>query len=197
MLPLQTTTSSCLRISRVWTWLVWAMNAPLKTSCSCTSYSSVSPMSQLGCGNRRRKLCMKSMSCGSVVFTYSVLIVCLTYLQFSQLFQTFAVHLKTLSELRNNLMLAMRTSNVQLDALTMRSLSLLSRHILTMGKFFRRLQQIHVAQFVALPSCNDLVFYYWDKVVQANASPSLIDGMAMGLRFDIYLNRTNEQCRFS
>ncbi|THH15375.1 hypothetical protein EW146_g5093 [Bondarzewia mesenterica] len=93
---------------------------------------------------------------------------------FTQLFQTFALHLKTLSESRNALMHSLRSSNVQPDAVTERSLTLLSRHILTMGKFFRRLQQIDAAVFVALPSCDNLVSYYWDKVVQANASPDLI-----------------------
>lgn len=46
------------------------------------------------------------------------------------------------------------------------------------GKFFRRLQQLEVQRFVALPNCGDLILYYWTKVVQATSGPSdYIEGL--------------------
>jgi len=53
-----------------------------------------------------------------------------------------------------------------------RSIDQLTRHVRLFGKFFRRIQQLCVARFVALPMCSDVVLYYWGKVVQATTSSS-------------------------
>lgn len=53
------------------------------------------------------------------------------------------------------------------DPITTLSIDRLTRHIRLFGKFFRRLQQLDTAKFVELPSCNDMVLYYWSKVVEA------------------------------
>lgn len=93
------------------------------------------------------------------------------------LFQNSALHLKNLSDLRVNLIKSIRASGTAPDASTRRSIDLLSRRVRIIGKFFRRLQQISVVRFVALPMCSDVVMYYWDKVVEAtNAPPEMISG---------------------
>ncbi len=76
----------------------------------------------------------------------------------------------------------LRSAVVLPDPIAMRSLNVIYKSVCTFGKFFRRLQQIDVARFVELPLCNDLVLYYWEKVVQANASVELIEGMLVGTR---------------
>lgn len=54
------------------------------------------------------------------------------------------------------------------------SLDMLTRHIRLLGKFFRALQRFSAAKFTKLPSCDDLVLYYWGQVVQAaDASPDM------------------------
>jgi hypothetical protein len=83
-----------------------------------------------------------------------------------------ALQLQSLFELRINLVLALcsTSSNVNVDAA--RSIDQLSRHVRLFGKFFRRLQQLNVRRFVALPLCTDLIMYYWSKVEQATSGPS-------------------------
>lgn len=74
----------------------------------------------------------------------------------------------------------LRSAATPPDPIAMRSLNFLYKFVCTFGKFFRRLQQIDVARFVELPLCDDLVLYHWEKVVQANASAGLIEGMLVG-----------------
>jgi hypothetical protein len=74
--------------------------------------------------------------------------------------------------LRIDLVIALRSSNGLPDQVARRSIDQLTRHVRLFGKFFRRLQQINVARFVALPMCDDLILYYWSKVVQATSGPS-------------------------
>jgi hypothetical protein len=71
----------------------------------------------------------------------------------------------------------LRSTAMQPDPIAMR---LLYKFVCTYGKFFRRLQQVDVPRFVRLPLCDDVVLYYWEKVVQANASSELIEGMWVG-----------------
>lgn len=82
-----------------------------------------------------------------------------------------AIQLQTLSELRINLVLSLRSSQAPTSAAAARSIDQLTRHIRLLGKFFRRLQQLDVRRFVALPLCTDLIMYYWSKVVQATSGP--------------------------
>lgn len=88
------------------------------------------------------------------------------------LFRNSAVQLQTLSELRINLVLAIRAGAAPATQVTTQSIETLMRHVRLFGRFFRRLQQLDAAKFVKLPSCSDLVLYYWSKVVQATNSPS-------------------------
>jgi hypothetical protein len=75
-------------------------------------------------------------------------------------------------ESRTDLLMALRASNSPPDQVARRSIDQLTRHVRLFGKFFRRLQQINVARFVGLPMCDDLVLYYWSKVVQATSGPA-------------------------
>ncbi|KAH8118388.1 ARM repeat-containing protein [Phellopilus nigrolimitatus] len=91
-------------------------------------------------------------------------------------FESSAVQLKTLSELRINIFLALGPSQNQRpsDQIAARSLDYLTRHTRQFGKLFRRMQQLYCSKFVALNKCSDLVLYYWSKVVQATNGPSEI-----------------------
>lgn len=80
------------------------------------------------------------------------------------------MQLQMLSELRINLLLALQP--LPKEAVLQRSVDILTRHVYLFGKLFRRMQQLSVSQFVALPMCSDLVMYYWSKVVQASDAPS-------------------------
>lgn len=96
--------------------------------------------------------------------------------QFLQLFQSSTGQLKILSELRTNLLLALRASSTS-ERVTLLSVDRLTRHVRVFGKFFRRLQQLEPAKFVELPTGNEIVLYYWDRVVQAtNGPPEFIQG---------------------
>lgn len=93
-------------------------------------------------------------------------------LQLVGLFSSSAVQLQTLSELRINIVLALRSGAASATPVAEHSIAILTRHIRLFGKFFRRLQQLDAKRFVALPSCGDLILYYWSKVVQATNSPN-------------------------
>ena len=95
-----------------------------------------------------------------------------------ELFQNSAIQLKTISDLRLDLVLALHANHTEPDAVTRVCLDQVTRHVSTFGKLFRRLQQNSVARFVALPMCSELVLYYWDKIVQAtNGPPEFIAGV--------------------
>ncbi|KAH9947240.1 ARM repeat-containing protein [Amylocystis lapponica] len=85
------------------------------------------------------------------------------------LFQASSAQLQTSSELRINILVALQSTSM--DVHTRRSVDLFTRHIRAFGKLYRRMQQLTVARFVALPGCSDLVLYYWSKVGQARNSP--------------------------
>ncbi|KAI0320679.1 ARM repeat-containing protein [Amylostereum chailletii] len=87
-------------------------------------------------------------------------------------FQRSASHLKILSDARVAHALAFQTASADADA--RRSLEYLVHYIRTLGKFFRRLQQLDVRRFVTMPLCDDLVSYYWNQVIQANNVPQHI-----------------------
>jgi hypothetical protein len=71
----------------------------------------------------------------------------------------------------------LRSAATQPDPIALHSLNLLYKYVRTFGKFFRRVQHLDVTRFVELPLCDDLILYYWEKVVQANSSAELIEGM--------------------
>ena len=96
----------------------------------------------------------------------------------SEFFQSSAIQLQTLSESRLTLA---RSGAVQSDPLGWQSLDQLTRHVRLFGKYFRRLQQLGSTKFISLPLCNDLVLYYWGKVVQAAGMSDHIAGKIMAV----------------
>ncbi|KAF8505664.1 ARM repeat-containing protein [Russula emetica] len=94
---------------------------------------------------------------------------------FNEVFRYSATQLRGLYETRIGLLMDLRSAAAPPDPIALRSLNLIYKSVCTFGKYFRRLQQIDVARFVELPLCDDLVLYYWEKVVQANASTELIE----------------------
>ncbi len=71
----------------------------------------------------------------------------------------------------------LRSAVPQPDPIALHSLNLLYKYVRTFGKFFRRVQHIDVPRFVELPLCDELILYYWEKVVQANSSAEPIEGV--------------------
>ncbi|KAH6915318.1 ran binding protein 11 [Coprinopsis sp. MPI-PUGE-AT-0042] len=67
------------------------------------------------------------------------------------------------------------------------AIKLLTKHLLAFGKLFRRIQQLSRERFAALPTCGDLVLFYWSEVVEAaNVSSQMIadsDEVLYPLRF--------------
>ncbi|KAG6821587.1 hypothetical protein H0H93_000096 [Arthromyces matolae] len=84
-----------------------------------------------------------------------------------ELFQNSAIQLKSLTELRTDIVLGLSQANINTDAQAQRFIDMFTRHIRVFGKFFRRLQQLWPARFVALHGCSDLILYYWSQVVRA------------------------------
>ncbi|KAI0030712.1 ARM repeat-containing protein [Vararia minispora EC-137] len=54
------------------------------------------------------------------------------------------------------------------------ALECLTQYVRTIGKFFRRLQQLSGSRFVNVPLGDKLVFYLWNKVVQSTRGSNLI-----------------------
>jgi hypothetical protein len=71
----------------------------------------------------------------------------------------------------SDLRIGLFKQNIGPDLIASPTQSYLSRHVRLYGKYFRKTQIFSIARFVKLPQCKDLVFYYWDKVVQASSSP--------------------------
>ncbi|KAG6830842.1 hypothetical protein H0H92_014494 [Tricholoma furcatifolium] len=93
------------------------------------------------------------------------------------LFQNSAIQLKSLTTLRTDVIMGLIQANSASDPQVQRSIDILTRHVRVFGKFFRRLQQLSPARFVALPTCSDLILYYWSQVVRATGeAPSLVSG---------------------
>ncbi|EGN93009.1 hypothetical protein SERLA73DRAFT_116383 [Serpula lacrymans var. lacrymans S7.3] len=91
---------------------------------------------------------------------------------FLQMFQGSVMQLQALTELRINLLMTIRSSSTSPGPTASKAIDQLTRHVRVFGKFFRRLQQLVTPKFVELPMCDDLVLYYWSKVVQATDAPS-------------------------
>jgi hypothetical protein len=65
-------------------------------------------------------------------------------------------------------------------------LKILTNHLRTYGKYFRRLQQLDASRFVELPRYADMVLYYWQLVVDATGgSTELVAGEAQPSVFSI------------
>ncbi|KAF8351332.1 armadillo-type protein [Amanita rubescens] len=80
------------------------------------------------------------------------------------LFRSSVLQLQSLADLRYTIVLTF-AQNGQLEPLgSSMSIGVLTRHI-------RRLQQLSHVRFVELPTCADLVLFYWSKVVDATSGP--------------------------
>nr|GAT59975.1 predicted protein [Mycena chlorophos] len=53
------------------------------------------------------------------------------------------------------------------NAFAARAVEFLTKHTRSLGKFYRRLQELNVSRFSTLPCCPDLVAWYWGQVVAA------------------------------
>lgn len=77
----------------------------------------------------------------------------------------------SLIDLRINLVTSLGTSEQPTDGNASRSIAYLTRHIRQFGKLFQRMQKLNPTQFVQIKTANDVVLFYWSKVVQAASSP--------------------------
>ncbi|KAF7355443.1 Importin N-terminal domain-containing protein [Mycena sanguinolenta] len=81
--------------------------------------------------------------------------------------------LEALVDHRRGIILAHKTG-LAANPAAQRTVDLLTRHTRLLGKFFRRLQELSVNRFAALPCCPVLIAYYWGEVTKAAADPSQI-----------------------
>lgn len=58
----------------------------------------------------------------------------------------------------------------------------LTRHLQTFGKVFRRLEELSAARLVRYPGSEELVLHYWGKVMEsADAPPEFTNGGLCGI----------------
>ncbi|KAG5716692.1 Importin-11 [Termitomyces sp. T112] len=92
-----------------------------------------------------------------------------------ELFENSVVQVKGLIELRTDVAIGLTQTNSNTDPQVQRFIDIFTRHVRVFGKFFRRLQQLSPARFIALPMCSDLILYYWSQVVRATTgAPNLV-----------------------
>ncbi|KXN86407.1 Importin-11 [Leucoagaricus sp. SymC.cos] len=82
-----------------------------------------------------------------------------------QFFTFSSSFLQTIFQLRKDIVLALNMEGHV--SLAYKPLEVLTNHVRTYGKYFRRLGQLDVSRFVELPRCGELVLYYWQQVVDA------------------------------
>lgn len=90
-------------------------------------------------------------------------------MQVSDLFQNCAVQIQNLTILRRDIVNAIKR-DPNMSSFTP-AVKILTKHSLTFGKFFRRMQQLSHQRFALLPMCGDLILFYWSQVVEASSSP--------------------------
>ncbi|KAG2013512.1 ran binding protein 11 [Coprinopsis cinerea AmutBmut pab1-1] len=81
-----------------------------------------------------------------------------------------AQQVKSITSVRKTLLNA-REQNPALKAYEP-AIVILTKHLLTFGKLFRRIQQLGHQRFAELPPCADLVLFYWSEIVAATNAPS-------------------------
>lgn len=117
---------------------------------------------------------MPICSHGYVVFFSEHTLLCnidISWSQFQTLYQSCALQVRALSELRTQLVLALHASPPADARIAELSIRTLTRHVTLFGKFFRRLQQLEASRFVQLPLSSELVLWYWNTVVEATGGP--------------------------
>lgn len=85
------------------------------------------------------------------------------------LFQNCTAQLQNLVNLRKQIVTAMSQNPAMASYQPV--VKILTKHILTFGKYFRRTQQLGQQRFAQLPTCGDLVLFYWSQIVEASSSP--------------------------
>ena len=99
--------------------------------------------------------------------------------QIDEFFKSSGFQMQSLYEKRITVTMALSSSNLPNTPAVLSSIEKITGHLRTIGKFFRRLQQLETKKFVLLPICTDIVLYYWNKVVQSTeVSPELINGIS-------------------
>ncbi|TCD64327.1 hypothetical protein EIP91_004237 [Steccherinum ochraceum] len=87
------------------------------------------------------------------------------------LFKSTVGQLQVLTEKRVEIVVALQPSS-NWSPVVNSSINYLTRHIFAFGKFYRRLLQLDASRFVTFPTSDELVYYYWNKVIQATGGPS-------------------------
>ncbi|PPQ83268.1 hypothetical protein CVT25_004007 [Psilocybe cyanescens] len=88
-----------------------------------------------------------------------------------ELFQGSASQVKALAELRKGIVMSLLNNELPANEQTRRTVSVLTRHLRTFGKYFRRLQQLSSERFISLPMSDDIVMYYWSQIVDSTSYP--------------------------
>ncbi|KAF9569336.1 ARM repeat-containing protein [Agrocybe pediades] len=89
-----------------------------------------------------------------------------------KLFNASTSQLKALTEIRKGIMLSLLQNESVADPQSQKTLSVLTRHVKTFGKFFRRLQQLAPDRFVQFSASGDLILFYWAQVVDSTNYPA-------------------------
>ncbi|KAF5321876.1 hypothetical protein D9619_000809 [Psilocybe cf. subviscida] len=84
-----------------------------------------------------------------------------------ELFQNCAAQIKQLMSMRKDIMLSVKQQNLLTNPQVQRTVSILTRHLRTYGKYFRRLQQLSQERFVALPGSGELIMLYWSQIIES------------------------------
>ncbi|KAF9476494.1 ARM repeat-containing protein [Pholiota conissans] len=88
-----------------------------------------------------------------------------------EIFRSSTTQVKALTELRKNIVLSVIQNNLMKDEQIRLTTTILTKHLRTFGKFFRRLQQLSQERFVALPLCGDLIILYWSQILDSTNYP--------------------------
>ncbi|KDR83604.1 hypothetical protein GALMADRAFT_219426 [Galerina marginata CBS 339.88] len=88
-----------------------------------------------------------------------------------ELFQSSTNQVKALAELRKSIVLSLLQNEFVANEQARRTISVLTRHLRSFGKFFRRLQQCSHERFVLLPMCGELVMFYWSQIIGSTNYP--------------------------
>ncbi|KJA30164.1 hypothetical protein HYPSUDRAFT_125792 [Hypholoma sublateritium FD-334 SS-4] len=87
------------------------------------------------------------------------------------IFQSSMVQVKALADLRKSIVSSVIQNDSMKNDQVRRTVVLLTKHLRTFGKFFRRLQQLSPERFVSLPVCGDLIMSYWSQIVDSTNYP--------------------------
>ena len=93
------------------------------------------------------------------------------HVQVEDIFKSSMDQVKALADLRKNIVSSVIQNDSMKSDQIRRTVVLLTKHLRTFGKFFRRLQQLSPERFVLLPMCGDLIMSYWSQIVDSTNYP--------------------------